>query len=59
MRSLAFLPNLDDIPSFEPLAIGAKLSLETINAAKILDDVFEMAKKNVNQSDNYLKVPEY
>ncbi|KAK6103382.1 WASH complex subunit 7 family protein [Brugia pahangi] len=56
MQSLGFLPNLDDVPSFEPLAVNAKLSSETISAAKLLDNVFDVAKKNVNQSDNYLQI---
>uniref|UniRef100_A0A158Q8R7 WASH-7_N domain-containing protein n=1 Tax=Elaeophora elaphi TaxID=1147741 RepID=A0A158Q8R7_9BILA len=56
MQSLGFLPNLDDIPSFEPLAVNAKLSLESINAARVLDNVFDVAKKNINQSDNYLQI---
>uniref|UniRef100_A0A1I8EI83 WASH complex subunit 7 n=1 Tax=Wuchereria bancrofti TaxID=6293 RepID=A0A1I8EI83_WUCBA len=36
MQSLGFLPNLDDVPSFEPLAVNAKLSSETISVAFIL-----------------------
>ncbi|KAL3994037.1 WASH complex subunit 7 family protein [Acanthocheilonema viteae] len=56
MQSLGFLPSLDDIPSFEPLAINAKLSPESISAAKVLDNVFDVAKKNINQSDNYLQI---
>lgn len=56
MQSLGFLPNFDDIPLFEPLAVSAKLSPESINAARVLDNVFDVAKKNINQSDNYLQV---
>ncbi|EJD75121.1 WASH complex subunit 7 [Loa loa] len=56
IQSLGFLPNLDDVPSFEPLAINSKLSSETINAARVLDNVFDVAKKNINQSDNYLQI---
>ncbi|VDO59177.1 unnamed protein product [Onchocerca flexuosa] len=55
IQSLGFLPNLDDIPSFESLAVSANLSSESIDAAKVLDNVFDMAKKNINQSDNYLQ----
>ncbi|VDK85426.1 unnamed protein product, partial [Onchocerca ochengi] len=56
IQSLGFLPNLDDIPSFESLAVSANLSSESIDAAKVLDNVFDMAKKNINQSDNYLQI---
>lgn len=56
MQSLGFLPNLDDVPAFEPLAVSAKLSPESTCAAKVLDNVFDVAKKNINQSDNYLQV---
>ncbi|CAG9535026.1 unnamed protein product [Cercopithifilaria johnstoni] len=56
MQSLGFLPNIDDVPSFEPLAVNAKLSSESISAARVLDNVFDVAKKNINQSDNYLQI---
>ncbi|MCP9261394.1 hypothetical protein DINM_004763 [Dirofilaria immitis] len=56
MQSLGFLPSLDDVPSFEPLAINANLSPESIDAARVLDNVFDVAKKNINQSDNYLQI---
>ncbi|VDK70090.1 unnamed protein product [Litomosoides sigmodontis] len=56
MQSLGFLPNLDDVPAFGPLAVSTKLSPESVCAAKVLDTVFDVAKKNINQSDNYLQI---
>lgn len=53
---MAFLPDLDDVPSFVPLAKDAHLSDESIEAAKILDGIFDDATKNVNQTNNYLLV---
>lgn len=55
-QSLAFLPDLDDVPSFVPLAKDAHLSDESIEAAKILDGIFDDATKNVNQTNNYLLI---
>ncbi|VDK61890.1 unnamed protein product, partial [Gongylonema pulchrum] len=57
MQSLAFLPDLDDMPSFESITTSAGgLSAESIDAARILDSVFEVSKRNINQSDNYLQI---
>lgn len=55
MQSYAFLPDLEDVPHLEPLANKAQLSAITLDAARIIDDVFEVAKRNMNQSDNYLQ----
>ncbi|VDM37100.1 unnamed protein product [Toxocara canis] len=55
-QSLAFLPDLDDVPSFLPLAQNASLSEETMAAAKILDGIFDDATKSVNQTNNYLQI---
>ncbi|VDK43458.1 unnamed protein product [Anisakis simplex] len=55
-QSLAFIPDLDDIPSFVPLTAKANLSKESVNAAKILDGIFDDATKNMNQTNNYLQI---
>ncbi|VDM95715.1 unnamed protein product [Thelazia callipaeda] len=56
VQSLEFLPDLDDIMSFEPMVMNAKLSTESIDAARVLDGIFDVSKKNINQSDNYLQI---
>lgn len=55
-QSFSFLPELDGIPCFENHVLINRFSSETIESAKILDYIFNNAKRNVNQANNYLQV---
>ena len=57
-NSIRFVPDLDDIPNFEQLAIdeGLDASQEAIEAAKIVDSVVDHLGTNFSDNTEYFEV---
>lgn len=56
-NSIRFVPDLDDIPSFEQLSMEeGMVADETVEAAKTLDEVVANLSKNFSDSTEYFQV---